>query len=92
MIESAFRSLRSPAEAVGAIAIVLGMIGGLAQLLWTHRTQSFASFAPLYISLALVAEILLAVQGAILRSPSIVLTRAGSALYFGYFLVMMMLK
>ena len=78
----------SPEEILGYIAIVVGIIGGVAQMKQTGGSRDLSSFSWIYLTCALTAESLFLIQGIILKNISISLTRAVTMLYFGFFLLM----
>ena len=81
--------LSTPSEIVGWVAVVFGMLGGIAQIWKTHTTKNTDSFSPYYLMFAGIAELLFATQGGMKGSLTILITRICSTMYFIYFLVMM---
>mgnify|MGYP007072324859 FL=1 len=78
----------SPEEILGYTAIVIGVVGGLAQMKQTGGSRDLSSFSWIYLTCALTAEALFLIQGIMLKNISISLTRAVTMLYFGFFLLM----
>lgn len=79
--------LKRPEELVGVVAIVLGIVGALFQMAKVHKTLDTTSFSPVYLWVVVLAESLFCLQGAIKKSPTIMMTRLAAAAYFTYILV-----
>ena len=80
--------LFSTVEIIGWAAIVLGIIGGFFQLRKSGGSKDMSSFSIFYLMLAIGSEMLMLIQGLMIKNASIVITRLGTSLYFGSFLVM----
>ena len=78
----------SPVEILGWVAITVGLIGGFFQLRRSHGTKDLRSFSIIYLITATLAEILFLIQALVIKNVSITITRIGTAIYFGSFLVM----
>ena len=81
-------SIWSPTEIIGWVAITLGIVGGIFQLSKSGGSKDLRSFSIIYLVTATVAEILFLIQGLMIKNASIAMTRLGTALYFGSFLIM----
>ncbi len=75
-------------EIIGYTAIVIGFIGGVAQIGKTGGSKDLSSFSWIYLVCGVVTELLFMIQGIMLKNISISFTRAVTLLYFGFFLVM----
>ena len=81
----------STVEIIGWVAIVLGTIGAFFQLRKSGGSKDVSSFSIFYLAFAVGSEILMLIQGLMIKNASIALTRLGTTLYFGSFLVMWLL-
>jgi uncharacterized protein with PQ loop repeat len=80
--------LFSTVEIIGWAAIGLGVIGAFFQLRKSGGSKDLSSFSVFYLAFAVGSEILMLIQGLMIKNASIALTRLGTTLYFGGFLVM----
>ena len=80
--------LFSTVEIIGWVAIGLGVIGAFFQLRKSGGSKDLSSFSVFYLAFAVGGEILMLIQGLMIKNASIALTRLGTTLYFGGFLVM----
>lgn len=78
----------STSEILGVAAMIMGLTGGLLQMRKTHTSENVSSFSIWYLVLALISEVVLAVQGAMKDSPTLVIMRTASASYFLWFVWM----
>ena len=78
----------STEEIIGYIAIVIGFVGGVAQIGKTGGSKDLSSFSWIYLVCGVCTELLFMIQGILLKNISISFTRAVTLLYFGFFLVM----
>lgn len=80
--------LFSTVEIIGWVAIALGTIGAFFQLRKSGGSKDVSSFSFFYLAFAVGSEILMLIQGLMIKNASIAITRLGTTLYFGSFLVM----
>lgn len=85
-----FTKLTTPAEQVGLLVIIVGSIGGIAQIMKSKETQDVSSFSPTFLACGLVCEIMLMGQGYLQKTSTTIVIRAITTLYTVYLLYLYM--
>jgi len=81
-----YTKMTTPAEQVGLLVIIVGSIGGIAQIMKSKETQDVSSFSFVFLACGLVCEIMLMGQGYLQNTSTTVVIRAITTLYTVYLL------
>lgn len=86
MRDALYEMLKNPAEQIGLLVIVVGCIGGVAQIVKSSETKDMSSFSPTFLVCGIACEVMLMGQGYIQGTSTTLFIRAVTTAYTAYLL------